>query len=175
VKAVETEGDELILEMEKMIALATIDQLWKEHLRDMDDLRQSVRNAAYEQKDPLLIYKFEGFEMFKGFIGKVNEETTSFLMKAEIPVSEAEDVQAAQQQRTARNYQEQKEESRSALAGGAQGNRPPVQKTQPVHTQKIASRNQRVNVQYADGSMKKDVKFKTVEDDIKNNKCVIVE
>jgi preprotein translocase subunit SecA len=96
-------------------------------------------------------------------------------MKAEIPVSEAEDVQAAQQQRTARNYQEQKEESRYALAGGYQGTRPPVQQNQPVHTQKIASRNQRVNVQYADGSMKKDVKFKTVEDDIKNNKCVIVE
>ncbi|MEP1094513.1 MAG: preprotein translocase subunit SecA [Cyclobacteriaceae bacterium] len=174
-KAVETEGDEVILEMEKMIALATIDQLWKEHLRDMDDLRQSVRNAAYEQKDPLLIYKFEGFEMFKGFIGKVNEETISFLMKAEIPVNEADDVQAAQQQRTARNYNEQKEESRSALAGGGQGNRPPAQKTQPVQAQKIASRNQRVNVQYADGSVKKDVKFKTVEDDIKNNRCVIVE
>ncbi len=174
-KAVETDGDEVILEMEKMIALATIDQLWKEHLRDMDDLRQSVRNAAYEQKDPLLIYKFEGFEMFKGFIGKVNEETISFLMKAEIPVNEADDVQAAQRQRTARNYNEQKEESRSALAGNPQGNRPPAQKAQPVQTQKIASRNQRVNVQYADGSVKKDVKFKTVEDDIKNNRCVIVE
>ncbi len=173
-KAVETEGDEVILEMEKMIALATIDQLWKEHLRDMDDLRQSVRNAVYEQKDPLLIYKFEGFEMFKGFIGRVNEETISFLMKAEIPVNEADDVQAAQNQRTARNYNEQKEESRSALAAPA-GNRPPVQKAQPVQTQKIASRNQRVNVQYADGSVKKDVKFKTVEDDIKNNKCVIVD
>ncbi len=174
-KAVETAGDELILEMEKMIALATIDQLWKEHLRDMDDLRQSVRNAVYEQKDPLLIYKFEGFEMFKGFIGKVNEETISFLMKAEIPVEEADDVQAAQNQRTSRNYNEQKEESRSALAGPQSGNRPPVQKTQPVQAQKVASRNQRVNVQYADGSVKKDVKFKTVEDDIKNNRCVIVE
>lgn len=174
-RAVESQGEELILEMEKMIALATIDQLWKEHLRDMDDLRQSVRNATYEQKDPLLIYKFEGFEMFKGFLGKVNEETISFLMKAEIPVNEADDVQAAQQQRTARNYSEQKAESRSALDGGQQGNRPPVQKTQPVQTQKIASRNQRVNVQYADGSVKKDVKYKTVEDDLKNNRCVIVE
>ena len=174
-KAVETEGEELILEMEKMIALDTIDQLWKEHLRDMDDLRQSVRNATYEQKDPLLIYKFEGFEMFKGFLGKVNEETISFLMKAEIPVNEADDVQAAQQQRAARNYNEQKAESRSALDGGQQGNRPPAQKAQPVQTQKIASRNQRVNVQYQDGSVKKDVKFKTVEDDLKNNRCVIVE
>lgn len=175
-KAVETEGKEVILEMEKMIALATIDLLWKEHLRDMDDLRQSVRNAQYEQKDPLLIYKFEGFEMFKRFIGKVNEETISFLLKAEIPVEQADDVQAAQKQRTARNYKEQKDESRSALAGPEGGNRPPVQQqTQPVQSQKIASRNQRVNVQYADGSVKKDVKYKTVEDDIKNNKCVLID
>ncbi|MEM7297879.1 MAG: preprotein translocase subunit SecA, partial [Bacteroidota bacterium] len=176
-KAVENEGNEVILEMEKMIALATIDLLWKEHLRDMDDLRQSVRNAQYEQKDPLLIYKFEGFEMFKRFIGKVNEETISFLMKAEIPVQEADEVKEAQRQKTARNYQEQKEESRSALSGPQQqGNRPPVQQqTQPVQSQKIASRNQRVNVQYADGSVKKDVKYKTVEDDLKNNKCVLID
>ncbi|MEO9482313.1 MAG: preprotein translocase subunit SecA [Ekhidna sp.] len=175
-RAVETEGQEVILEMEKMIALATIDLLWKEHLRDMDDLRQSVRNAQYEQKDPLLIYKFEGFEMFKRFVGKVNEETISFLMKAEIPVEQADDVQAAQKQRTSRNYKEQKDESRSALAGPEGGNRPPVQQqTQPVQSQKIASRNQRVNVQYADGSVKKDVKYKTVEDDIKNNKCVLID
>lgn len=177
-KAIETEGAQVVLEMEKMIALATIDHLWKEHLRDMDDLRQSVRNAAYEQKDPLLIYKFEGFEMFKRFIGKVNEETVSFLMKAEIPVQQADDVQAAQKQRTVRNYKEQKEESRSALSGGGtqQGNRPPVQQqAAPVQTQKIASRNQRVNVQYADGQVKKDVKYKTVEDDIKSNKCVLID
>lgn len=176
-KAVSGEGREVITEMEKMIALAIIDMLWKEHLRDMDDLRQSVRNAQYEQKNPLLIYKFEGFEMFKRFIGRVNEETISFLMKAEIPVDQAEDVQAAQRQRTARNYREQKEESRSALADHQmQSSRPPVQQqTQPVQSQKIAGRNQRVNVQYADGSVKKEVKYKMVEDDIKNNKCVLID
>ena len=174
-KAVQTEGQEVIKEMEKMIALATIDMLWKEHLRDMDDLRQSVRNAQYEQKDPLLIYKFEGFEMFKRFIGRVNEDTISFLLKAEIPVEQADDVQAAQRQRTSRNYKEEKQESRSALAG-PEGNRPPVQQqTQPAQSQKIASRNQRVNVQYADGSVKKDVKYKTVEEDLKNNKCVLID
>ncbi|MDE0472285.1 MAG: preprotein translocase subunit SecA, partial [Ekhidna sp.] len=176
-KAVYSEGREVIKEMEKMIALATIDMLWKEHLRDMDDLRQSVRNAQYEQKDPLLIYKFEGFEIFKRFIGRVNEGTVSFLMKAEIPVDQAEEVQAAQKQRTVRNYKEQKEESRSALTGPqAQGNRPPVQQQkQPVQSQKIAGRNQRVNVQYADGSVKKDVKYKTVEADVKNSKCVLID
>ena len=176
-KAVHSEGREVIKEMEKMIALATIDMLWKEHLRDMDDLRQSVRNAQYEQKDPLLIYKFEGFEIFKRFIGRVNEDTVSFLMKAEIPVDQAEEVQAAQKQRTIRNYKEQKEESRSALTGPqAQGSRPPVQQQkQPVQSQKVASRNQRVNVQYADGSVKKDVKYKTVEADVRNSKCVLID
>jgi preprotein translocase subunit SecA len=154
-----------------------IDQTWKEHLRDMDDLRQSVRNAAYEQKDPLLIYKFEGFEMFKSFIGKVNAETMSFLMKAEIPVQEEQDVREAKSQRQSRNYKESKEESRSALQGGAppQGSRPPAEKALPAKSTKIASRNQRVNVQYADGSVKKDVKYKTVENDLQSNKCVLID
>lgn len=174
-KSVETDGREVIEAMEKMVTLSIIDQAWKEHLREMDDLKQSVQNATYEQKDPLLIYKFEGFEMFKRFIGKVNEESVNFLMKAEIPVEDPNEVQEAKTQRQAQNYKESKEESKSALSYGNQGNRPPAQKTEPVKSQKIASRNQRVTVQYQDGSMKKDVKFKTVEDDIKNNKCVIVE
>lgn len=176
-KALETEGKEIIKEMEKIISLAMIDLTWKEHLRDMDDLRQSVRNATYEQKDPLLIYKFEGFEMFKSFIGKVNTETMSFLMKAEIPAQEEQDVREAKSQRSGRNYKESKEESRSALSGGTPpiGSRPPAEKVQPVKSAKIASRNQRVNVQYADGNVKNDVKYKTVENDIKSNKCVLID
>ena len=67
-KTIETENATLIQAMEKAITLAVIDLAWKEHLRDMDDLKQSVQNAVYEQKDPLLIYKFEAFEMFKGFL-----------------------------------------------------------------------------------------------------------
>jgi preprotein translocase subunit SecA len=94
-KCVDSKNAELIKSMEKMITLAIIDQQWKEHLRDMDDLKQSVQNAVYEQKDPLLIYKFEGFEAFKRFIAKVNEETISFLMKADVPVREPEQVQEA--------------------------------------------------------------------------------
>src|SRR5690606_19463708 len=89
-KCLETENAELVKAMEKRITLAIIDQQWKEHLREMDDLKQSVQNAVYEQKDPLLIYKFEGFELFKRFIAKVNEDTISFLMKADIPVQQPE-------------------------------------------------------------------------------------
>jgi preprotein translocase subunit SecA len=175
-KALETEGAEMTDAMEKMITLAIIDQAWKEHLREMDDLKQSVQNAVYEQKDPLLIYKFEGFELFKRFIGRLNEETISFLMKAAIPVQGADEVQEAQANRSKQNYKESKEESRSALAyNDPSKNRPPAEKAAPAKSTKIASRNQRVNVQYADGSVKKDVKYKTVENDIKDNKCVLID
>ncbi len=177
-EAVDTEGKEVIDSMEKMLTLAIIDQAWKEHLREMDDLKQSVQNAVYEQKDPLLIYKFEGFEMFKRFIGRVNEETISFLMKASIPIQQPDEVREAQRGRTSQNYKESKEESRSALAyggGEGNGNRPPAQKAAPVKSQKIASRNQRISVQYNDGTVKKDVKYKVVEADIKDNKCVIID
>ncbi|MFY0599605.1 MAG: preprotein translocase subunit SecA [Cyclobacteriaceae bacterium] len=174
-KSVSTNGREMITSMEKMVTLQIIDQTWKEHLRDMDDLKQSVQNAVYEQKDPLIIYKFEGFEMFKSFVGKVNEECISFLIKAQIPVQDPNEVQEARHQKSSRNYKESKEESASALAGRTQTGRAPVEKTAPVKTEKIASRNQRVNVQYQDGSVKKDVKYKTVEEDLKSSKCVLID
>ena len=167
--------------MEKMITLAIIDQQWKEHLRDMDDLKQSVQNAVYEQKDPLLIYKFEGFEAFKRFIAKVNEETISFFIKADIPVREPEQVQEARSQRRER-LKEQKDESRSLLQGGGHqhaqpqgGERAVEEKIQPVKSEKIAGRNDKVSVQYTDGKVLKDVKFKKVEDDVKNGKCIVIE
>lgn len=174
-KTVETENAELIKVMEKAITLGIIDQTWKEHLRDMDDLKQSVQNASYEQKDPLLIYKFEAFELFKAFLAKVNEETTSFLSKAGIPTGDPDDVQEARSRR-AQAYSESKEESKSALASRADTrNRPPVEKVAPVKSDKVHGRNDKVNVQYTDGTVKKDVKFKQVEEDIRNNKCVLID
>lgn len=182
-KTVQTNNAELIKAMEKMITLAIIDQQWKEHLREMDDLKQSVQNAVYEQKDPLLIYKFEGFELFKRFIAKVNEDTIAFLMKADIPVQEPDQVQEARTQRRAK-LSEKKEESRSLLSGGGsagggqqsapQANRPPQEKVMPVRSEKVANRNDKVSVQYTDGRVLKDVKYKTVEDDIRNNKCILI-
>jgi len=177
-KCVSSGNSELIKSMEKMITLNIIDQNWKEHLRDMDDLKQSVQNAVYEQKDPLLIYKFEGFEAFKRFITKVNEETISFLMKAEIPVQEPDDVHEAHAQKR-QKLREQKEESRSLLQGGGQpqqGQQERVEeKVMPVKSEKIANRNDKVNVQYPDGRVLKDVKYKKVEDDIKNGRCIVIE
>ena len=176
-KCIETNNSELVRSMEKMITLAIIDQQWKEHLRDMDDLKQSVQNAVYEQKDPLLIYKFEGFEAFKRFIGRVNEETISFLMKAEIPTQEPERLQEARANKRQR-FSEQKDESRSLLQGG--GNEPAQQnqveqKVMPVKSEKVAGRNDKVTVQYPDGRVLKEVKYKKVEDDIKNGRCIVIE
>jgi preprotein translocase subunit SecA len=180
-KCVQTNNTELVKAMEKMITLAIIDQLWKEHLREMDDLKQSVQNAVYEQKDPLLIYKFEGFELFKRFVAKVNEDIISFLLKADIPVQEPEKVQEARVQRTKVKLNEQKEESKSLLSNGGGGpqqplpDRPPQEKVMPVKSDKLANRNDKVSVQYPDGRVLRDVKYKKVEDDIMHNRCIIID
>jgi preprotein translocase subunit SecA len=175
---IKTECKYLILSLEKMATLAIIDNAWKEHLREMDDLKQSVQNAVYEQKDPLLIYKFEAFELFKQLIHRVNEETITFLMKATVPVEEPDEVQEARRQRRARqNVKETKEESRSVLQGPQADSRtrPPVEKMAPVKSDKMVGRNDKVSVQYMDGRVVKDIKYKKVEEDIKNNKCVIIQ
>ena len=175
-QCVDTENSELVKSMEKMITLAIIDQQWKEHLQEMDDLKQSVQNAVYEQKDPLLIYKFEGFELFKRFLAQINEETVSFLMKANLPDQQTDDVREVTSQRNRQKLKENKEESRSLLSGNSpQASRPEVEKTAPIKSQRIAGRNDRVSVQYADGLVKNGVKFKTVEQDIAENKCVMID
>lgn len=87
-KAVDTKGLEISRSLERMITLSLIDDAWKEHLREMDDLKQSVQNAVYEQKDPLLIYKFESFELFKQMITRLSGNVTSFLSKSNLPVAE---------------------------------------------------------------------------------------
>ena len=86
--AYKSEGREISKEYEKNITLGMIDNEWKEHLREMDDLRSAVNNATYEQKDPLLVYKLESFELFKNMLLRLNTETAEFLMKVDIPVEE---------------------------------------------------------------------------------------
>jgi preprotein translocase subunit SecA len=87
-KTIENEGKTIGNALEKSVTLAIIDNEWKEHLREMDDLRQSVQNARFEQKDPLLIYKFESFELFKKMIEKISLEVVSFLSRASLPGNE---------------------------------------------------------------------------------------
>lgn len=181
---IQTEGRELIRSIEKNVSLAIIDQNWKEHLRDMDDLKQSVQNAVYEQKDPLLIYKFEAFEMFKRFIGKLNEDMVSFLSRADLPKQDPAQVQQAQTHRAPEpKLQTSKADVASSLNPGAnraaaiaaQSGRPAPQVVAPRKVEKTFGRNDKVAVQYTDGTKKTDVKFKSVEQDIADGKCVLID
>ncbi|MEY3737322.1 MAG: hypothetical protein RL544_100 [Bacteroidota bacterium] len=99
-KTLATNGAALINALERTIALAHIDNAWKEHLRAMDDLKQSVQTATYEQKDPLVIYKMEAFELFKKMDTEVNKDIIEFLCHATIPLTETDQVQEGRQQKT---------------------------------------------------------------------------
>ncbi len=95
--AYESNGKSLVRELEKVISLSMLDDAWKNHLRDMDSLKQEVQAARYEQKDPLLIYKGEAYKLFQGMVSELNKEITSFLFRASIPVQQPEEVKEARQ------------------------------------------------------------------------------
>jgi preprotein translocase subunit SecA len=99
-KAIETEGRDMIGSLERQITLALIDDAWKNHLRKMDELKQSVQLASLEQKDPLLIYKFEAFNLFKDMIGETNKHIVSFLMRCGIPMQQEQEIHQAEVART---------------------------------------------------------------------------
>jgi preprotein translocase subunit SecA len=138
----ESEGRELAKAYEKTVVLATIDDEWKEHLREMDELKQSVQNATYEQKDPLLIYKFESFELFKTMITKVNRDVVGTLMKGHIPTQDPEQVKEAERRRQVdmSNLRTSKSDfsQYSSTGGGGQERN---QKTEPVRVDKKVGRN----------------------------------
>jgi preprotein translocase subunit SecA len=92
-RAMGNHGQEIITELEKSVVLQLIDEIWKNHLRDMDELKQSVQNAVYEQKDPLVIYKMESFNLFETMLSELNSEAVSLLFQAGIPVQDAEQIQ----------------------------------------------------------------------------------
>jgi len=181
---IQNEGRDLIRAIEKTVTLAIIDQNWKEHLRDMDDLKQSVQNAVYEQKDPLLIYKFEAFEMFKRFLGRLNDDISTFISKSDLPKQDPDQVKAAQAAKSADpKVTASKEEVGSTLGGNSSGEQRAVasrqavtrEPVQPRKSDKVYGRNDRVTVQYVDGKLVKDVKYKSVEQDIDDAKCVIID
>jgi len=148
-QCLESEGKNLRNSLEKSVTLSIIDNEWKEHLREMDDLRQSVQNARFEQKDPLLIYKFESFELFKKMIGRVSKEVVSFLSKAALP-GRGDQVQTTNRTTTARDDSSKLQTSRPGAEQAAPANgRPggqrqapaPPQKTEPVRVEKKIGRN----------------------------------
>lgn len=95
--AVKSQGNSLIHDLEKSVTLALIDNAWKEHLRDMDELKDQTQAASFEQKDPLVVYKIQAYKLFELFLDKVNKEVTSFLFKGQIPVQESQNMQEAQE------------------------------------------------------------------------------
>ncbi len=138
-KAFESKGKEITTSLEKGISLAVIDDEWKEHLRDMDELKQSVQNAVYEQKDPLLVYKFESFELFKQVIDKVNKDIISFLFKAAIPVNNAQEVQAERQK--PRVEEKLQTNYRPGVDGDHEAPVAAAPKLQPVRVEQKVGRN----------------------------------
>ena len=128
-KAYKTSGLDLVKSYEKQVILATIDEHWKENLRELDELRTSVQNASYEQKDPLLIYKLESFNLFKAMMERINKGVVSTLMKGQIPISDPEQVREAPVARRHTDRSQLREE-KSDLSSG--GKAPEKEKEKPV-------------------------------------------
>jgi preprotein translocase subunit SecA len=147
-KAYESEAKELAKSFEKAMMLITIDEAWKEHLRELDDLKQAVQNASYEQKDPLLIYKFESFNLFKSMIDRNNKSVVASLAKAHIPIRDAGQVRKAEERRRTdlNSLRTQKDDPNAGVPGMGrqQSDGQPPQKpqvTQPIRTEKKVGRN----------------------------------
>ena len=180
-KAYNTKGKHLIEDFERNITLALIDNAWKNHLRKMDELKQSVQLAVHEQKDPLLIYKFEAFELFKGMIASLNREVISFLLKGSIPaqdnaIQEAKQTRKKQNLKTTKddvlNTEEMAEKQRAIGAGAGRAPRQVVE-TITRELPKIG-RNDKVTIKNTVSGESKNVKFKQAEPLIKSGQWVLV-
>jgi preprotein translocase subunit SecA len=179
-KAYESGGKQLVTDFEKNISLAIIDDAWKTHLRKMDELKQSVQLAVHEQKDPLLIYKFESFELFKSMIDQVNKDVISFLFKGEIPQETANVIQEARARRR-ENVQTTKEEiqnldersAQSRAAGNTQRQQQVVETI--VRERPKIGRNDRVTIKNVMSGENKTLKFKQAEPLLVKGEWVLVE
>ncbi|WP_341221197.1 preprotein translocase subunit SecA [Polaribacter atrinae] len=174
-EAYESEGKSLITDFEKNITLAIIDENWKDHLRKMDDLKQSVQNASYEQKDPLLIYKFEAFELFKTTVDQINREVLSFLFKGELPSQDANQISEARQQKR-ESLNTSKADVQNSTEQAIQSSR--QKPSEPVETivreQPKVGRNERVTIKNVMSGQEKEVKFKQAIPLIEKGEWVVV-
>jgi preprotein translocase subunit SecA len=173
-EAYETEGKSLVTDFEKNITLEIIDENWKDHLRKMDELKHSVQNASYEQKDPLLIYKFEAFELFKLTVDEINKEVLSFLFKGELPaqsnqISEARD---RKKERLNTSKADVQNSSEQAISNSRQ-------QSEPVETvvrdQPKIGRNERVTIKNVMSGEQKEVKFKQAIPLIEKGEWVVIQ
>jgi preprotein translocase subunit SecA len=154
-EALDTDGFSLMNEIERAVSLALIDNAWKEHLRSMEELREQVSSASFEQKDPLVIYKKEAFNIFYSFVARINREVISFLMRGSVPVrnendeqqievmSEEEQAAREEQARRQADYEQEMRERQAAQAEARQQNLQQQQqmKNQPVQKQQKIDRN----------------------------------
>jgi preprotein translocase subunit SecA len=168
-KSFESEGENLIRDFEKNISLAIIDESWKDHLRKMDELKQSVQLAVHEQKDPLLIYKFESFELFSVFMDAVNRDIISFLFKGALPTQDASNIREARSVRRKERVNTSKEEvlnqdQQAMRQASQQSGRPTAEKQETIVRERPKiGRNERVDIQHIVSGEKKTVKFKQAE------------
>ena len=143
--AYENEGKEIVKSFEKAILLHTIDEGWKENLRELDELKHSVQNASYEQKDPLLIFKLESVKLFDNMVNKINNQTISVLMRGQIPVPDPEQVRAAAPEMPTpprQQYQETKQDlSDPNQQAAANRDTREKQRPEPIRVQKTPGRN----------------------------------
>ncbi|WP_299226503.1 preprotein translocase subunit SecA [uncultured Psychroserpens sp.] len=180
-KAYQTKGKQLINDFEKNITLAIVDDAWKTHLRKMDELKQSVQLAVHEQKDPLLIYKFEAFELFKEMIDQVNKDVISFLFKGELPTETQNTIQEAKA-RKQEKLQTQKDEipnmderaaQNRAVGAGASRQQQVVETI--VRDKPKIGRNDRVTIKHVMSGENKTVKYKQAEPLIAKGEWVLIE
>ena len=139
-ESVKSEGNNISTAIEKGVTLAIIDDFWKEHLREMDDLKQSVQNAVYEQKDPLLIYKFEAIDLFKVLMSKINKDIVSFLLKAGINSGE-NNIKEEKHILEETNLQTSRASDIPDANPQNPNQAPQKQKAQPIRTEKKIERN----------------------------------
>ncbi len=180
-KAYETEGKQLMADFEKNITLAIVDEAWKKHLRKMDELKQSVQMAVHEQKDPLLIYKFEAFNLFKAMLEHVNKEVISFLFKGSLPNQNNQVREARTVSRPKENYKTSKDEipSSDSLAAenreaGQTQSRPQITETIVRDAPKI-NRNDNVTIKHIMSGKTETMKYKKAEVLIAKGEWVLVQ
>ena len=142
-KSFESKGRELVTVFEKTVILAMIDDSWKEHLREMDDLKQSVQNASLEQKDPLVVYKLESFNLFREMIARTSKNIISFLMKGGLPIEENRNQKPQLQQArfTQQQVQQKPTEKLVESRNEEETSEPQKPKQQPVRVEQKIGRN----------------------------------
>jgi preprotein translocase subunit SecA len=180
-KAYETNGHQLVADFEKNITLAIVDEAWKKHLRKMDELKQSVQLAVHEQKDPLLIYKFEAYNLFSSMLNGVNKEVISFLFKGDLPQQAAAPIQEAKEVRQKEKYTESKDEIVSSengisnRVGNEAGQTQQRQVTETiVRDQPKINRNDTVTIQNVANGQTQEMKYKKAESLIASGAWVLV-